>query len=217
MITEATFALPIYRWPSPSAVAEQILQWWRVNADQHRASLLLCYSLGKAQRVLAELDPMDTLAERILQPDPYRPSSWNPERLFTALFPAVCWSVAWGFWILTDPPGGPAIPMIAAALGLSAVMAPINLTGLLIVLLLSMFITVAPVYMFLMPTLDSGAALLGLVFTYTFVFGFLGGKSPVLKIGPLMMFVMVVNITNEQVYSFMAMVAFSLVLLLGPL
>jgi putative mRNA 3-end processing factor len=55
MITEATFALPIYRWPSPSAVAEQILQWWRANADQGRASLLLCYSLGKAQRVLAEL------------------------------------------------------------------------------------------------------------------------------------------------------------------
>ena len=176
-----------------------------------RSSLHLLQTL----RVLAELDPMDTLAERILQPDPYRPSRWHPERLFTALFPAVCWSIAWGFWILTDPPGGPAIPMIAAALSLSAVMAPINLTGLLIVLLLSMFITVAPVYMFLMPTLDSGAALLGLVFTYTFVFGFLGGKSPVLKIGPLMMFVMVVNITNEQVYSFMAMVAFSLVLLLG--
>jgi uncharacterized membrane protein YccC len=166
-------------------------------------------------RVLAELDTMDTLAERILQPDPYRPSRWNPERLFTALFPAACWGIAWGVWILIDPPGGPAIPMIAAALSLSAVMAPINLTGLLIVLLLSMFITVAPVYMFLMPTLDSGAALLGLVFTYTFVFALLGGKSPVLKIGPLMMFVMVVNITNEQAYSFMAMVTFSLVLLLG--
>jgi hypothetical protein len=105
--------------------------------------------------------------------------------------------------------------MIATAFSLSMVMSPVNLIGLLIVLLLSMFITVAPVYMFVMPALDSGFAILALIFIYTFVFGYLGGKSPVLKLGPLMMFVMMVDITNEQTYSFIALVTAGLIMLLG--
>jgi len=94
-------------------------------------------------------------------------------------------------------------------------MAPANLFGLLIVLLLSMFIAVAPVYLFLMPTLDSGFGLLALIFVYTFVFGYLGGRSPILKIGPLAMFVMMVDINNQQNYSFIALVTTGLVMLLG--
>ncbi len=54
-ITEATFALPVYRWPAPVEVVAQIIDWWQTNAAAGRASLLYCYSLGKAQRVLAEL------------------------------------------------------------------------------------------------------------------------------------------------------------------
>ena len=53
LITEATFGLPIYRWRSGAAVAQEIVDWWRGAAD--RPSLLLCYAFGKAQRVLAEL------------------------------------------------------------------------------------------------------------------------------------------------------------------
>ena len=53
LITEATFGLPIYRWRSGAAVAQEIVDWWRSAAD--RPSLLLCYAFGKAQRVLAEL------------------------------------------------------------------------------------------------------------------------------------------------------------------
>jgi putative mRNA 3-end processing factor len=52
-ITEATFALPIYRWQSGAAVAREILDWWQ--AAPERPSLLFCYAFGKAQRVLAEL------------------------------------------------------------------------------------------------------------------------------------------------------------------
>ncbi len=55
LISEATFALPIYRWPAGDDVARQILDWWRVNADNDRPSVLFCYSFGKAQRVLAHL------------------------------------------------------------------------------------------------------------------------------------------------------------------
>lgn len=55
LITEATFALPIYRWPDIDVVAADIYRWWQANAEQGRASVLFCYALGKAQRVLAAL------------------------------------------------------------------------------------------------------------------------------------------------------------------
>ncbi len=56
-ITESTFGLPIYRWRAQAAVQRDINAWWQANADSGRASLLLGYSFGKAQRLLAGLDP----------------------------------------------------------------------------------------------------------------------------------------------------------------
>jgi len=56
-VTEATFALPAYRWRPAHEVAADIAAWHRHNAAQGRASVLFCYSLGKAQRLLAELAP----------------------------------------------------------------------------------------------------------------------------------------------------------------
>ncbi|MFM0321610.1 ligase-associated DNA damage response exonuclease [Caballeronia glebae] len=55
-ITESTFGLPIYRWDSSRDVFDGIDGWWRHNAAQGRASVLFCYSFGKAQRVLAGVD-----------------------------------------------------------------------------------------------------------------------------------------------------------------
>jgi putative mRNA 3-end processing factor len=52
-ISEATFAIPIYNWQPGHVVAKQIYDWW--FADQDRPTMLFCYALGKAQRVLAEL------------------------------------------------------------------------------------------------------------------------------------------------------------------
>lgn len=54
-ISEATFALPIYQWQPTAQVIEEIFRWWRANRDRGLASVLFCYALGKAQRVLAEL------------------------------------------------------------------------------------------------------------------------------------------------------------------
>ncbi len=54
-ITEATFALPIYRWPPADAAIGAVGEWWAANAAVGRASLLFGYALGKAQRVIAEL------------------------------------------------------------------------------------------------------------------------------------------------------------------
>jgi putative mRNA 3-end processing factor len=56
-ITEATFGLPIYRWPKPEHVFEEINDWWRRNQDRGKASVVFAYSLGKAQRILAGIDP----------------------------------------------------------------------------------------------------------------------------------------------------------------
>jgi putative mRNA 3-end processing factor len=54
-VTEATFALPIYRWEPGAAVAAEIEAWWRRNREHGRASVLYGYALGKVQRILAEL------------------------------------------------------------------------------------------------------------------------------------------------------------------
>jgi putative mRNA 3-end processing factor len=54
-ITESTFALPIYRWDATDRVVDDIAAWWSDNATAGRTSVLFCYTIGKAQRVLAEL------------------------------------------------------------------------------------------------------------------------------------------------------------------
>jgi putative mRNA 3-end processing factor len=56
-ITESTFGLPIYRWPAAEAVYRDINAWWAANAAAGRPSLLFCYAFGKAQRILAGVDP----------------------------------------------------------------------------------------------------------------------------------------------------------------
>jgi len=55
-ITESTFGLPIYRWQRQAALMAQVNAWWQANAEGGRPSLLLGYSFGKAQRLLAGVD-----------------------------------------------------------------------------------------------------------------------------------------------------------------
>lgn len=55
-ITESTFGLPVYRWRPQRDVLAEVNAWWSANAEAGRPSLLLAYSFGKAQRVLAGVD-----------------------------------------------------------------------------------------------------------------------------------------------------------------
>jgi putative mRNA 3-end processing factor len=55
LITEATFALPVYQWDPTPVVARAILDWWDACARKRVPAVLFCYALGKAQRLLAEL------------------------------------------------------------------------------------------------------------------------------------------------------------------
>lgn len=54
-ITEATFALPVYRWHETTAVMSEVDAWWLANQQEKRTSVLFAYALGKAQRLLAGL------------------------------------------------------------------------------------------------------------------------------------------------------------------
>lgn len=54
-ITESTFGLPVYRWQPQELVMQQVRDWWQANAAAGMASVLVAYSLGKAQRLLAHL------------------------------------------------------------------------------------------------------------------------------------------------------------------
>jgi putative mRNA 3-end processing factor len=55
-ITEATFGTPKFMWEKNLPHGKMIFDWWKKNASQGRNSILFGYSLGKAQRILAELD-----------------------------------------------------------------------------------------------------------------------------------------------------------------
>lgn len=54
-ITESTFGLPIYRWEPQQQIFDNITQWIYANQQAGKASVLLAYSLGKAQRLLFHL------------------------------------------------------------------------------------------------------------------------------------------------------------------
>lgn len=55
-ITESTFGLPQFRWEKEETVYDAIDMWWKENQKKGKTSLLLGYSLGKAQRLLAKLN-----------------------------------------------------------------------------------------------------------------------------------------------------------------
>ncbi len=56
-ITECTFGLPVFNWAPQDQVVADINAWWATNAAAGRHSICGAYSLGKAQRILAHLNP----------------------------------------------------------------------------------------------------------------------------------------------------------------
>lgn len=51
-ITESTFGLPIYKWKPQEEIYNDVRQWIRRNKELGKTSVLIAYSLGKAQRIL---------------------------------------------------------------------------------------------------------------------------------------------------------------------
>ena len=55
-ITETTFGLPVYKWQPQEEIFEDINNWWYENSKQGIVSVITAYSLGKAQRLLHNVD-----------------------------------------------------------------------------------------------------------------------------------------------------------------
>ena len=51
-ITESTFGLPIYHWKPQAEIFNDIQSWISKNKEEGKSSILIAYSLGKAQRLL---------------------------------------------------------------------------------------------------------------------------------------------------------------------
>ena len=51
-ITESTFGLPIYNWKPQQEIFQNIQDWICKNKEDSKTSVLIAYSLGKAQRLL---------------------------------------------------------------------------------------------------------------------------------------------------------------------
>src|SRR5437868_10972324 len=56
LVSECTFGLPIYRWRPQQALVQDIHDWWLGSQERGRTAILMAYSLGKSQRILATLD-----------------------------------------------------------------------------------------------------------------------------------------------------------------
>lgn len=54
-VTESTFGLPIYNWKPQHEIFEQMARWVENNHQNGITSVLIAYSLGKAQRILQPL------------------------------------------------------------------------------------------------------------------------------------------------------------------
>ncbi|RZL16950.1 MAG: ligase-associated DNA damage response exonuclease [Pedobacter sp.] len=54
-VSESTFGLPIYKWQPQQTVFNEIKGWVKDNHEKNKTSVLIAYSLGKAQRLIKNL------------------------------------------------------------------------------------------------------------------------------------------------------------------
>lgn len=57
LVTESTFALPVYQWKPQPVILGEILEWYQKNQAQGKSTLLLAYALGKSQRLIHLIPP----------------------------------------------------------------------------------------------------------------------------------------------------------------
>lgn len=56
-ITEATFGLPVFNWRPQAEIFADMNNWWQQNQKIGRTSMISCYSFGKAQRLVTNINP----------------------------------------------------------------------------------------------------------------------------------------------------------------
>ncbi|HEY0355075.1 MAG TPA: DNA ligase-associated DEXH box helicase, partial [Flavisolibacter sp.] len=62
-ITESTFGLPIYNWKPQQEIYQGVKDWIQKNQSAGKTSILIAYSLGKAQRLLL---PVSEVTNKII-------------------------------------------------------------------------------------------------------------------------------------------------------
>jgi len=55
-ISECTFGMPVYQWKPQSQLFADMNNWWQHNVENNIATVVVGYSLGKAQRIIQNLD-----------------------------------------------------------------------------------------------------------------------------------------------------------------
>lgn len=60
-ITESTFGLPIYKWEKNEKYQEILAHWISGNQANDKTSILIGYSLGKAQRIMKLVEGLDEI------------------------------------------------------------------------------------------------------------------------------------------------------------
>lgn len=195
-------------------------------SPSNRAALaLLVESLGavdrasrevlRCLRTLADLDPTEDFSCQN-EPAPLRrPSLWSIDRLLNSLLPAVCWLVGFNLWIAFNIPGGAIVALLAAVLGVLMTFHPLPLLELLKWILVAVWFVVGPIYLFVLPHLNSSASLLTIIFLFFFVFAMVGAKNPILKLAAMALFPLVIDISNHQVYSFIKLAVMSMIIVFG--
>ncbi|MEW4490620.1 FUSC family protein [Thalassoglobus sp. JC818] len=138
-------------------------------------------------------------------PEPNPPASalarlWEPRTLIELLFPPLAFIVAFVIWYLVYLPPGSKVPMLVGVLSLvlarESVSPPWKIWPALVAA--TLFVA-APMTWLIMPRLSTGAELLTLVFSYTYIAGYLGGAP---KLMMLFLFFAMAGISNQQQYSF---------------
>ena len=152
-------------------------------------------------RDIVGLEAVTTPAGPEPNDSPARESRLDAVRLRNAVFPACCFALGYVLWILTDPPPGAMVPAMAGVFGLLVLMAHANAAKLLVSFLGCLVFAVAPVYLFVMPRLATGAELLTLIFVFTFAIGVLLSKAPMIRTLAIVLFVVLTGISNDQAYS----------------
>ncbi|TZF83982.1 ligase-associated DNA damage response exonuclease [Pedobacter sp. BS3] len=54
-VSESTFGLPVYKWQKQDVIFNQVKSWIADNRQRDKTSVLIAYSLGKAQRLIKNL------------------------------------------------------------------------------------------------------------------------------------------------------------------
>jgi len=140
---------------------------------------------------------------------------FSKELVLKSLISPLAFVIGFIFWILTTTPSNTSFIGFIAVFSLIFLTNPTSPPLFALSMLLAIWLAVAPIYFFIMPALAGGPMILLVIFLFSFLFGYLGSWSPVYKLPPMLMFILLTNITNQQSYSFLSFANASIATLLA--